>query len=151
MHARTSMRFVLGLVLVLGALGLVAALAAWLAERSLEWSSAARIVSDPAALPAGASGVEAALVLGAAPIGPEGGPNRYFEYRLDAVSTQQLEGSEPQSECQRPRLTVGGIALGWELTDVQDDVVTVRAGQRHPPDEFVLGLQSQGPLGCRAA
>ena len=27
-----------------------------------------------------------ALVLGAAPIGPEGGPNRYFVYRLDAAA-----------------------------------------------------------------
>ena len=30
--------------------------------------------------------VDVALVLGAAPIGPEGGPNRYFEYRLDAAA-----------------------------------------------------------------
>jgi SanA protein len=30
--------------------------------------------------------VEVALVLGAAPIGPEGGPNRYLEYRLDAAA-----------------------------------------------------------------
>jgi SanA protein len=76
------MRLLLCLVLALGALGLLAALAAWLAERSLERSGAPRIVSDPAALPS----VEAGLVLGAAPIGPEGGPNRYFEYRLDAAA-----------------------------------------------------------------
>ena len=118
MHARTSMRFVLGLVLVLGALGLVAALAAWLAERSLEWSSAARIVSDPAALPAGASGVEAALVLGAAPIGPEGGPNRYFEYRLDAaallwragkVRLLLLSGAPGEPEAMRAGLVARGV------------------------------------------
>lgn len=80
------MRLVLCLVLALGALGLVVALAAWLAERSLERSSAARIVTDPAALPPALAGGAAGLVLGAAPIGPEGGPNRYFEYRLDAAA-----------------------------------------------------------------
>jgi SanA protein len=76
------MRLLLCLVLALGALGLVVALAAWLAERSLERSGAGRIVADPAGLPA----IDAGLVLGAAPIGPEGGPNRYFEYRLDAAA-----------------------------------------------------------------
>ena len=30
--------------------------------------------------------MEVALVLGTAPIGPEGGPNRYFIYRLDAAA-----------------------------------------------------------------
>lgn len=78
----SDMRLLLCLVLAAGALGLLAALAAWFAERSLERSSAARIVADPAALPQ----LEAGLVLGAAPIGPEGGPNRYFEYRLDAAA-----------------------------------------------------------------
>lgn len=76
------MRLLLCLVLAVGSLGLLAALAAWLAERSLERASAGRIVADPAGLPAGGTG----LVLGAAPIGPEGGPNRYFEYRLDAAA-----------------------------------------------------------------
>jgi len=76
------MRLLFCLVLALGALALLAALAAWLAERNLERSGAARIVADPAGLPA----IDAGLVLGAAPIGPEGGPNRYFEYRLDAAT-----------------------------------------------------------------
>ena len=76
------MRLLLGFVLVLGALGIVVSLAAWFAERSLERGSAARIFSDPAGLPA----ADVGLVLGAAPIGPEGGPNRYFEYRLDAAA-----------------------------------------------------------------
>jgi SanA protein len=55
---------------------------AWLAERRLEAASASYMTGDLARLPA----AEVALVLGAAPIGPEGGPNRYFEYRLDAAA-----------------------------------------------------------------
>lgn len=76
------MRLLLCLVVALGAAGVLVALAAWLAERGLERSSAARIVTDPASLPV----LDAGIVLGAAPIGPEGGPNRYFEYRLDAAA-----------------------------------------------------------------
>ena len=52
------------------------------AERRLEDLAAPHVTDDPAALPA----IDVALVLGAAPIGPEGGPNRYFEYRLDAAA-----------------------------------------------------------------
>lgn len=108
------MRLVLCLVLALGALGLLAALAAWLAERSLERSSAARIVSDPSVLPAG----DAGLVLGAAPIGPEGGPNRYFEYRLDAaallwragkVPLLLLSGAPGEPEAMRAGLVARGV------------------------------------------
>jgi SanA protein len=76
------MRVILGLVLLGGALALLLVLAAWLAERGLERFAAPYLVDDPAALP----DVAVALVLGAAPIGPEGGPNRYFEYRLDAAA-----------------------------------------------------------------
>ena len=48
-----------------------------MADEAQHWSSA-----DLAQAPA----VEMALVLGAAPIGPEGGPNRYLVYRLDAAA-----------------------------------------------------------------
>ena len=114
MHARTGMRPVLGLVLVLGALGLVAALAAWFAERSLERASASRIVADPDFLAA----ADAGLVLGAAPIGPEGGPNRYFEYRLDAaaglwragkVSILILSGAPGEPAAMRSGLLARGV------------------------------------------
>lgn len=76
------MRLILLVVLGAGAVALVVVLAAWAAERRMaaeaeRWSSA-----DVARVPA----VEAALVLGAAPIGPEGGPNRYLVYRLDAAA-----------------------------------------------------------------
>jgi SanA protein len=112
------MRLVLCLVLALGALGLVVVLAAWLAERSLERSSAARIVSDPAALPPDLVDGGAGLVLGAAPIGPEGGPNRYFEYRLDAaallwragkVRLLLLSGAPGEPEAMRAGLVARGL------------------------------------------
>lgn len=108
------MRFLLSLVLALGALGLLVALAAWLAERSLERSAAARIVSEPAGLPL----IEAGLVLGAAPIGPEGGPNRYFEHRLDAaamlwrsgkVRVLILSGSPGEPAAMRAGLVARGV------------------------------------------
>lgn len=70
-------------LLVSGALCLAVSLLAWLAERRLDRLAAAHIETDAARLPA----IDVALVLGAAPIGPEGGPNRYFEYRLDAAAT----------------------------------------------------------------
>lgn len=76
------MRMILALVLGCGALALAAALLAWFADRRLERLAAPYLADDPAKLPK----VDVALVLGAAPIGPEGGPNRYFEYRLDAAA-----------------------------------------------------------------
>jgi SanA protein len=76
------MRLILGLVLLAGALALMVALTAWLAEERLERLAAPYLTRDAAALP----DVDVALVLGAAPIGPEGGRNRYLEYRLDAAA-----------------------------------------------------------------
>jgi SanA protein len=66
---------------LLGVAVLAAALA-WFAERRLEAKSDPYMNSDPARVPP----ADVALVLGAAPIGPEGGPNRYFENRLDAAA-----------------------------------------------------------------
>jgi SanA protein len=76
------MRPLLALVLLGGALALILVLVAWLADRRLESFADPYLAEDPKALP----DVDVALVLGAAPIGPEGGPNRYFEYRLDAAA-----------------------------------------------------------------
>src|SRR5579871_6317361 len=53
-----------------------------LACRRLDSVAAPYMRDDPAEVPE----MDVALVLGAAPIGPEGGPNRYFEYRLDAAA-----------------------------------------------------------------
>ncbi len=77
-----AIRLVLGLVLAGGALALILVLAAWLADRQIDRFAAPYLAEDLDALPE----VDVALVLGAAPIGPEGGPNRYFVYRLDAAA-----------------------------------------------------------------
>ncbi|MBS0412715.1 MAG: YdcF family protein, partial [Proteobacteria bacterium] len=76
------MRLILFILLGLGGAALLLALLAWAAERRLDRLAAPYMTDDPARLPA----MDVALVLGAAPIGPEGGPNRYFEYRLDAAA-----------------------------------------------------------------
>ena len=82
------MRLMLYAVLALGAMALLMSLLSWAAERRLESLAAAYISDDAARLPA----VPVALVLGAAPIGPEGGPNRYFVYRLDAAAALYTAG-----------------------------------------------------------
>jgi SanA protein len=76
------MRLILLAVLVMGGLALAVVLLAWLAERRLDAAAGAVSFGDVARLPE----VEAALVLGTAPIGPEGGPNVYFVRRLDAAA-----------------------------------------------------------------
>lgn len=75
-------RLLLYALLAMGAAALILVLLAWAAERRLDRLSAPYITDDPARLP----DVDFALVLGAAPIGPEGGPNRYLVYRLDAAA-----------------------------------------------------------------
>ncbi|MBS0539262.1 MAG: YdcF family protein [Proteobacteria bacterium] len=82
------MRLILFILLALGGTALLLALLAWAAERRLDRLAAPYITDDPARLPA----MDVALVLGAAPIGPEGGPNRYFEYRLDAAAALWKSG-----------------------------------------------------------
>ncbi len=67
-------RLILYALLAMGAAALILVLLAWAAERRLDRLSAPYISDDPARLP----DVDFALVLGAAPIGPEGGPNRYL-------------------------------------------------------------------------
>lgn len=76
------MRLILFILLGAGALVLALVLAAWAAERRMAAEAARWSSADIARAPT----VETALVLGAAPIGPEGGPNRYLVYRLDAAA-----------------------------------------------------------------
>jgi SanA protein len=76
------MRLILFAILGVGAAALALSLLAWLAERQLHRTAEAATFADPARVPA----ADVALVLGTAPIGPEGGPNRYFVYRLDAAA-----------------------------------------------------------------
>jgi SanA protein len=76
------MRLILFALFLVGAVALAVTLLAWLAERRLDQLAEAWSFSDVAKVPS----VDVALVLGTAPIGPEGGPNRYFVYRLDAAA-----------------------------------------------------------------
>jgi SanA protein len=76
------MRLLVYALLSLGGAAILLALLSWIAERRQDALAASAIVQDPHLLPA----VDVALVLGAAPIGPEGTPNRYFERRLDAAA-----------------------------------------------------------------
>ena len=76
------MRLILFVLLFAGAVILLVVLAAWLADRRMTREAADWSFADLAQAPA----VETALVLGTAPIGPEGGPNRYFVYRLDTAA-----------------------------------------------------------------
>jgi SanA protein len=75
-------RLILFALFVVGAGALAAALLAWLAERHLDQTAEAWSFGDIAKVPA----ADVALVLGTAPIGPEGGPNVYFVRRLDAAA-----------------------------------------------------------------
>ncbi len=76
------MRLILYVALRVAAVALMAGALAWYAERRLDRAAEAKSFSDVGKVPA----VDVALVLGTAPIGPEGGPNRYFVYRLDAAA-----------------------------------------------------------------
>jgi SanA protein len=75
-------RLILFAILGVGAAALAASLLAWLAERQLHRTAESASFVDPAKVPP----ADVALLLGTAPIGPEGGPNRYFVYRLDAAA-----------------------------------------------------------------
>lgn len=75
-------RLILIALFVVGGLALVLALLSWAAERRLDALAETRLFTEVAKAPV----LDAALVLGTAPIGPEGGPNRYFIYRLDAAA-----------------------------------------------------------------
>jgi len=76
------MRLILFVLFVVGAVALAGVLLAWLAERRLDQTADAWSFGDVTNVPA----VDVALVLGTAPIGPEGGPNVYFVRRLDAAA-----------------------------------------------------------------
>jgi SanA protein len=75
-------RLILFAILGVGAAALAVSLLAWLAERQLHRTAEVVSFADPARVPS----TDVALVLGTAPIRPEGGPNRYFVYRLDAAA-----------------------------------------------------------------
>ncbi len=76
------MRLILYILMRVVAVVLMAGLLAWFAERRLDRAAEAKSFSDVDKVPE----ADVALVLGTSPIGPEGGPNRYFVYRLDAAA-----------------------------------------------------------------
>jgi SanA protein len=82
------MRLILYVALRVAAVALMAGALAWYAERRLDRAAEAKSFTDVGKIPA----ADVALVLGTAPIGPEGGPNRYFVYRLDAAAALYKAG-----------------------------------------------------------
>src|SRR5215831_18479725 len=155
------MRLSLYVVLGLGALALGLVLLAWLAERHLEEKASACLTSDPAQVP----DTDVALVLGAAPIGPEGGPNRYFEYRLDAaaalwqagkVKFLLVSGDRRRADYDEPSaMRAGLIARGIPASAIYRDFAGVRTRDSMLRARAVFGQQrlivvSQGFHAARA-
>jgi SanA protein len=118
-----GMRLILLALFALGAVALAGTLLSWLAERRLDRLAEAWSFSDVAKVPA----VDVALVLGTAPIGPEGGPNRYFVYRLDAAAALWkagkaryfiVSGSDPEPAAMRAGLIERGVPADVIYRDV---------------------------------
>jgi SanA protein len=118
-------RLILFVLLASGALILALVLAAWAAERRMAAEAARWSSADLARAPA----VEMALVLGAAPIGPEGGPNRYLVYRLDAAAALWKAG--------KARIL---IVSGSRTGESYDEPAAMQAGliERGVPAEAIL-------------
>lgn len=155
------MRWILGIVLGGGALALAVVLLAWLAERRLEQLAAPYLSDDPAEMP----DIDVALVLGAAPIGPEGGPNRYFEYRLDAatalwragkVKYLLVSGDNRRPDYDEPSaMRAGLIARGVPASAIYRDFAGVRTRDSMLRAKSVFGqhrlvVVSQGFHAARA-
>lgn len=155
------MRVVLGIVLACGAAALVLVLLAWLAERRLEAMARPYLLDDPGKLP----DMDVALVLGAAPIGPEGGPNRYFEYRLDAAAALWragkvryllVSGDNSRPDYDEPgAMRAGLIARGVPASAIYRDAAGVRTRDSMTRAGSVFGLRrlivvSQGFHAARA-
>jgi len=108
------MRLILLALFGVGAAALAVTLLAWLAERQLHRTAAALSFADVPKVPA----ADVALVLGTAPIGPEGGPNRYFVYRLDAAAALWkagrvkyliVSGADEEPDAMRAGLIARGV------------------------------------------
>lgn len=118
------------LLIVLAAVALT--LLSWVAQHHLESLADSLMKGDPAQLPV----VDVALVLGAAPIGPEGGPNRYFEHRLDAAAALWRSGKakyllvsgdkRPPNYDEPTAMRAGLIARGVPADRIYRDFAGVR-------------------------
>jgi SanA protein len=82
------MRLIFRVLLRVAAVALMAGALAWFAERRLDRAAEAKSLTEVGKV----SAVDVTLVLGTAPIGPEGGPNRYFVHRLDAAAALYKAG-----------------------------------------------------------
>ncbi|SEP08592.1 SanA protein [Rhodospirillales bacterium URHD0017] len=120
------MRLILFALFLVGAVALAGVLLAWLAERRLDSLADARMSGDPSRLP----DVDVALVLGTAPIGPEGGPNVYFVRRLDAAAALWkagkvkyliVSGSDIEPDAMRDGLIARGVPAAAIYRDLAGD------------------------------
>jgi SanA protein len=148
-------------VLAAGALALVLVVLAWLADQRLERLAGPYLAHDPAELPE----VDVALVLGAAPIGPEGGRNRYLEYRLDAAAALWRAGTvkyllasgdrRPPDYDEPSAMRAGLIARGVPAQAIYRDFAGIRTRDSILRAKSVFGQQrlivvSQGFHAARA-
>lgn len=133
----------------------VVALAAlsWLADRQLDRDAAPYMTADIALLPA----ADVALVLGAAPIGPEGGPNRYLAYRLDAaaalwksgkarylIASGNREGDYDEPTYMRAQLIERGVSASviyCDFAGVRTRESVVRAQSIYGQTRFIIVSQ----------
>jgi SanA protein len=120
------MRLILFALFLVGAVALAGVLLAWLAERRLDGLADARMSGDASRLP----DVDVALVLGTAPIGPEGGPNVYFVHRLDAAAALWkagkvkyliVSGSDVEPDAMRDGLIARGVPAAAIYRDPAGD------------------------------
>jgi SanA protein len=120
------MRLILFALFLVGAVALAGVLLAWLAERRLGGLADARMSGDASRLP----DVDVALVLGTAPIGPEGGPNVYFVRRLDAAAALWkagkvkyliVSGSDVEPDAMRDGLIARGVPAAAIYRDPAGD------------------------------
>ena len=120
------MRLILFALFLVGAVALAGVLLAWLAERRLDGLADARMSGDASRLP----DVDVALVLGTAPIGPEGGPNVYFVRRLDAAAALWkagkvkyliVSGSDIEPDAMRDGLIARGVPAAAIYRDPAGD------------------------------
>ena len=120
------MRLILFALFLVGAVALAGVLLAWLAERRLDSLADARMSGDASRLP----DVDVALVLGTAPIGPEGGPNVYFVRRLDAAAALWkagkvkyliVSGSDVEPDAMRDGLIARGVPAAAIYRDPAGD------------------------------
>jgi SanA protein len=156
-----AIRLILGVVLAGGALALIVVLAAWFADRQIDRFAAPYLTDDPKVLP----DADVALVLGTAPIGPEGGPNVYFEYRLDAAAELWRAGKvkfllvsgdrRPPDYDEPSAMRAGLVARGVPATAIYRDFAGVRTRDSMLRAKSVFGQQrlivvSQGFHAARA-